>query len=240
MRTLYLALIVMLLAACGGQPAEPTAVPTPTPTPRELSIQIADATRAAPSFHFDVELAGAPVYADPNQIFTLLTMAGDLQRPDGVLASLRVSSVGGVVELRTVSLAGTQYLTNPITRQWQCVPPDFTFNPAVLFDPERGVEALIREGFENVSLVGLEELEGRPHYHLRGTFDGELLLPISAYLLGNGPVEADIWADIETRRAGQVVLVDTGTGSDEDEPSTWTLTFSEYGKEVDVRAPTEC
>lgn len=238
MRSLYLVLILLLLAACGSQPAEPTAVPTPTPTPRELSIQVADATQAAPSFHFDVELSGAPVYADPGQIFTLLSMAGDLQRPNGVLASLRVSSVAGVAELRTVSLDGTQYLTNPITRQWQCVEPDFTFNPAVLFDPERGVEALIRTGFADVTLLGIEERDGQPHYHLRGTFAGESLLPISAYLLGNGPVEADIWADVETRRASRVVLVDTGT--DPQDPSIWTLTFSEYGKEVDVRAPTEC
>jgi lipoprotein LprG len=51
-------------------------------------------------------------------------------------------------------------------------------------------------------------------------------------------VQVDLWADTETQRATQIVLVDTATS--EDNPSTWTLTLSDYNEEVDVRAPIEC
>jgi lipoprotein LprG len=92
--------------------------------------------------------------------------------------------------------------------------------------------------FPNVTLVGIEELNGRPHYHLRGTLPADLLRAISLNLLGAGPVTTDLWADQETLRASRVVLVDTAT--DASSPTTWTLEFSDYDKAVDVREPVQC
>lgn len=235
---LLLALAV-LLAACGGS-AEPTPrpVPTPTPTPREISAAVGRATQASESVHFVISLSGKPVALDANGFSLLNAMEGDLQRPDRVLAVLNVTVGGGVTEIRTVSLAGRQYVTNPITRQWQCLDPGVAFDPAVLFAPDQGVEYLLQEGFEEVSLVGSEELDGRPHYHLRGSMAGERLQAISLGLLGAGPVAVDLWADQATMRASRMVLVDSA--SDPQQPSTWTLDFADYGKTVEIRAPVEC
>ncbi|NNJ09234.1 LppX_LprAFG lipoprotein [Chloroflexales bacterium ZM16-3] len=229
--------MVGMLSACGGA-AQPTPTPAPTPTPRELSVAVGRATQAAESVHFAITLAGAPVFADAANIFALNSMEGDLKRPDSVLAVLSVSAGGGVAEIRTVALDGKQYITSPITREWTCLAPGSTFNPAVLFDPQQGVEHLLQEGFDEVSLVGVEDLAGRPSYHLRGTISGEKLQPISMGLLGAGPVAVDLWADQETMRASKLVLVDTS--SDAASPSTWTITFSDYGKTIDVRAPADC
>jgi lipoprotein LprG len=224
-----------LLSACGGSP-QPT--PTPTPTPREISAQIGKATQAAESVHFTITLAGKPVLADTSGLFTLNSMEGDLKRPDSVLAILSVSAGGGVAEIRTVALAGKQYITNPITRAWGCLAPGSAFNPAILFDPQQGVEHLLQEGFDDVSLVGSEDLAGKPSYHLRGTIAGAKLQPISMNLLGSGPVAVDLWADAETMRASKLVLVDSA--SDAAAPSIWTIMFSDYGKTINVRAPVEC
>lgn len=232
-----LAALAVLLTACGS-PAEPTPVPTPTPTPRELSAAIGRATQAAQSVHFAVALSGRPVPIDATGLTVLNSMEGDLRRPDGVLAVLNVTIGGGVAEIRTVSLAGQQYITNPITRQWQCLAPGAAFDPAVLFAPDRGIEFLLQEGFSDVALVGVEELGGRPSYHLRGSMPAEALQAISLNLLGAGPVAVDLWADQESMRAARLVLVDSAT--DPASPTTWTIDFSDYDKAVDVRAPVQC
>ncbi|NTW97997.1 MAG: LppX_LprAFG lipoprotein [Oscillochloris sp.] len=233
---LFVIILAGLLSACGGA-AQPT--PPPTPTPREISMQIGQATQAAESVHFAITLAGKPVAANVGGIsFTLNSMEGDLKRPDSVLALLSVSAGGGVAELRTVALAGKQYITNPITREWSCIAPGSAFNPAIMFDPQQGVERLLQDGFDEVSLVGVEDVAGTPSYHLRGTISGAKLQPISMNMLGAGPVSVDLWADQGSMRASKLVLVDTA--SDAAAPSTWTITFSDYGKTIDVRAPADC
>lgn len=230
-------LLALLLTAC-GRPAEPTPVPTPTPTPREISAAVGRATQASQSVHFVVELAGAPVAIDAGGLTVLNRMEGDLARPDGVLAVLNVTLGGAVAELRTVSLGGQQFLTNPITREWQCLAPGVAFDPAVLFAPDRGIEFLLQEGFDEIALVSVEDLDGRPHYHLRGTIAGEKLQPISGGLVGAGSVAVELWADEASMRASRIVLTDAAP--DGQEPTTWTITFSDYDKAVDVRAPVVC
>ena len=241
-----LLLVCLLLAACdmGGQPAAtptpqptptPTPAPTPTPTPAQISAQIGRAMLGAQSFHFAIGLSGKPVYTDPSQILQIVSVEGDLKRPDSVLATVKVTGGGSIAEVHMVSLGGKQYITNPITRQWQCAPPGSIFDPAVLFDPSAGIEYLLQQKFDDVAMVGTENLNGRPNLHLRGTIDGPPLMKISANSLGLGAVTGDLWADAETMRITQIELVDPAT--DANKPTTWKITFSDYDKAVDVRQP---
>ena len=73
---------------------------------------------------------------------------------------------------------------------------------------------------------------------MRGSIAGLRLQAISDGKLGAGPVTLDLWADAETLRATKLQLVDTAT--DPVDPSTWTLTFSDYDQDVAIRAPIEC
>jgi lipoprotein LprG len=240
-RVFLLLVAISLLAACDMGTATvvptpvPTVPPTPTPTPAQLSAQIGQATQASPSVHFEIVLSGKPVFADDTQLFAISSIVGDLKRPDGVLATLKASSGGGVNEIKSVSLAGKQYITNPITLAWQCLPPDSAFDPAILFDPNKGFEHLLQSQYQNVALIGTEELAGKPSYHLRGTLPGQALREIGGTLLGAGDIKADLWADTATKRVSQLILVDSAT--DAANPTTWTITFSDYEKAVDVRAP---
>ena len=242
-RALFLVAAIALLAGCafGGPPPatpapSPTPIPpTPTPTPAQLSALIGKATQASPSVHFEIALSGVPVFADDTRLFAINTIAGDLKRPDGVLETLKIGNAGATSELKMVSLAGKQYITNPITRAWQCLPAGAGFDPAVLFDPKQGIEYLLQNAYQNVTLVGTEDVAGVPSYHLRGTVAGPPLLAISSGLLGVGTTKVDLWADTSTMRATQIVLVDSAT--DQASPTTWTLKFGEYEKAVDVREP---
>jgi lipoprotein LprG len=236
---LLFAVTCLILSACDmGVPTAvptPTIVPTPTPTPAQLSAQIGQATQASQSFHFEIALSGKPVFADASNLFAISSIVGDLRRPDGVLATLKVSSGGGVNEIKSVSLAGKQYITNPITLAWQCLPPGNVFDPAILFDPTKGFEYLFQQQYKNVALIGSEEIAGKPNVHLRGTLPGQALRDISGGLLGAGDVKADLWADAASKRISKLVLVDNAT--DAASPTTWTIIFSDYEKAVDVRAP---
>jgi lipoprotein LprG len=234
---LLFAVTCLILSACdmGAPTAVPTPTIVPTPTPAQLSAQIGQATQASQSFHFEIVLSGKPVFADASNLFAISSIVGDLRRPDGALATLKVSSGGGVNEIKSVSLAGKQYITNPITLAWQCLPPGNVFDPAILFDPTKGFEYLFQQQYKDVALVGSEEIAGKPNVHLRGTLPGQALRDISGGLLGAGDVKADLWADAASKRISKLVLVDNAT--DAASPTTWTIIFSDYEKAVDVRAP---
>jgi lipoprotein LprG len=225
----------LVLASCGGGLG---ATPTATPTPAEISAQIGRATQASNSLQFQIDLTGKPVYSDSSRLFAINSITGAIQQPDGALAALSVKSALGVAEIRTVSLAGKQYFTNPVTRQWQCLAPGSAFDPAVLFDPSRGIGALFQQGVEQIELVGTETLDGHQVYHLRGSLPPDRTQPISGGLLGAGPVRAELWADTDTARARKLVLVDTVT--DAEQPTTWTMTFGQYDQPVEVKAPVTC
>jgi lipoprotein LprG len=230
----------LLLAGCGALGGTP-ATPTATPSPQELVAQISAATQAADTFTFTMDFAGAPVYADPDsRLFALVSVEGQLRRPDAARASIRVRNVGAVAEIRLVSLEGQLYATNPLTREWNCFPPGALFDPVVLFDPERGVDYLISEEFEDITLEGIAELDdsSEPHYHLSGTIAGPPLREISYGLVGAGDVEVDVWAEVDTQQVRRIVLLDSA--SDPQNPTTWTMDITGYDEEVDIRAPIEC
>jgi len=247
-RSLFALAIVLLLAACDivgppsptptptpAPPPTPTPAPTPTPTPAQLSAQIGRAMLGVQSFHFAINASGKPIPIDEKSIFSIISVEGDLQRPADVLATIKITGGGSIAEVHMVALAGKQYVTNPITRQWQCAPVGSLFNPAVLFDPANGIEHMLQSEFKDVTLVGTEDADGRPNLHLRGTLAGPPLMTISANSIGHGTVQGDLWADAETLRITKIVLVDPAT--DAARPTTLTMTFSGYDKAVDVRQP---
>jgi lipoprotein LprG len=239
---LLIALLMLLIAACdmGGQPSAtptPPPTPTPTPTPAERTSQIAKAMLSVNSFHFAIKAEGAPIATDETGAFTIMNIEGDLQRPANVQAIVRVRGGGALIDIRTVALADQQYLTNPITRQWQCAPPGSLFNPAVLFDPDQGIEHLLQNEFQNVELVGTEQIDGSTQLHLRGTLDGPPLMAISANSIGFGTVQADLWADASTLQISKLELVDPATNATD--PTKLTMTFSDYNKSLDIREPPE-
>ncbi len=238
---LVLALVCVLLASCGGEGTSVSGTPTPSPTPEELLNLISTATQEAESLSFAIDFRGAPVYADPvSEQFAIISVEGQLRRPNAARATVRVRNVATIAEIRLVSLEGQMYATNPVTREWQCFPSGALFDPVVLFDPERGVDYLIREELTDVTFEGVEDFAdtGRPHYYLTGSFPSEPLRDISYGLIGRGDVAVELWADVETQRVAQLVLIDSGT--DESGATTWVMDVSSYNQDVDIRAPLEC
>ncbi len=234
MRQLLLSLTILLLSACAA-PAIPVATPTPMMTPRELSAAIAQATQASQSFHVQIDLNGRPVALDAAGTTLLGGMSGDLVRPDELQAVVQVAQGALRASVSTISLAGRQYLSEPLTGAWSCLEPGAVFDPILIFAPDQGLDALLGSGLQEVELVGEEPIDGQPQLHLRGSVDAAQAQTALPGLLAEGPVELDLWADTATLRLTRLRMLSNPT-----DPTTWTFSFSAYDQPVSIEAPIAC
>ena len=229
MKKLLLTLILLglLLAACGPD--------IPQMPPAEAITSAGDAMLQAPSFHFKIDISGKPVVLNRVTQLSLRSAEGDFARPDKMGVHLKVLVAVAAAELDMIALGNEQYLTNVLTKQWEVLPPEFGFNPAVMFDPQIGLEQLLKAGLDNAHWIGVEVLDGKSLFHLQGSISGERLQGMSGGLIGKGPIDIDLWIEPDTHLPRKAVIVDKD--SDPEKPTTWTMTFSSYGKEVNISAP---
>ncbi len=220
---------ILSLAACT------TASPTPTPSPHEVAAAAGERMLDTQSAHFVIEISGQLVYLDSPPTVALKRAEGDLQRPDSVRAIVRIVSFGLVSELGIIGLGDEQYVTNPLNQQWEQLPPGqgWYFDPALLFDSEYGIEAVL-EG-TSWTFGPPEEIEGQPHYLLRGTLPGERLLYLTSGLIREGDVDVSIWVGQQDKYARRIQIMEPD--SDPDDPTVWLITFSAFDEPVDIQPP---
>ena len=203
--------------------------------PAEAITRAGETMLQNPSFHFKIDISGKPVILNQLTQLSLRSAEGDFARPDKMGVHLKVLAAGLAAELDMIALGDEQYLTNVLTKKWEVLPPEFGFNPAFMFDPQFGLEQLLKAGLENPHWIGVETLDGKNIYHLQGSISGEKLQGMSGGLISTGPVDVDLWVEPNTYLPRKAVIVDKG--SDAEKPTTWTLTFSSYGKDVNITAP---
>ncbi len=229
MKKILFVLLVLsfLLTACGTD--------IPQIPPAEVITRAGDAMLQAPTFHFKIDISGKPVVLNRMTQLSLRSAEGDFARPDKMGVHLKVLVTVAAAELDMIALGNEQYLTNVLTKKWEVLPPEFGFNPAVMFDPKVGLEQLLKAGLDNPHWVGVEDLDGKSVYHLQGSISGEKLQGMSGGLIGKGAVDVDLWIDRDTNLPHKAIIVDKD--SDPEQPTTWTMTFSSYGKDVNITAP---
>jgi lipoprotein LprG len=220
-------LLSLLLTACTPD--------IPQLPPADVIAHAGDAMLQAPSFHFKIDLNGKPVVLNQLTQLSLRSAEGDFARPDKMGVHLKVIAAVAAAELDMIALGNEQYLTNVLTKQWEVLPPEFGFNPAVMFDPKVGLEQLLKGGLDNPHWIGVETLDGKNIWHLQGSISGEQLQGMSGGLISKGPVDVDLWIEPNTYLPRQAVIVDKG--SNPEKPTTWTMNFSSYGKDVKITAP---
>ena len=160
-----LLLLSLLLTACGTD--------IPQIPPAEVITRAGDAMLQAPSFHFKIDISGKPVVLNQVTQLSLRSAEGDFARPDKMGVHLKVLLAVAAAELDMIALGNEQYLTNVLTKQWEVLPPEFGFNPAVMFDPQVGLEQLLKAGLDNAHWIGVETLDGKSIFHVQGSISGE-------------------------------------------------------------------
>jgi lipoprotein LprG len=226
--TVVALLILTLLVACS--PSLPS-VPA-----GDIVTRSGEAMLKVPSMHFKIDISGAPVYLNKSVSLSLRSVEGDFARPDQMGVHLKVIAAVAAAEMDMIALGNEQYVTSILTGKWEVLPPQFGFNPAIMFDPKVGIEQLLKSGLDDAQLMGVESIDGVNVYHVKGSLDGARVQGMSGGMIGTGRIEAELWSEGSTFVPRRAILIDTT--SDPAKPSTWAMSFASFGKTVNITAPT--
>jgi lipoprotein LprG len=221
--------LALVAASCGGG----TSGTTLPPEPEQVLTAAATVMGNIDYVKFRIERSGAPVFIDPAHTLNFDSAEGQFAAPSS--AEAVVTLVIGTVNanIGAIAIAGETWLTNPITGTWEPAPEGYTFDPAILFDPELGWRPLLAGGLSNVEWIGEENHNSEPRYHIRAAADEDRVAVILAGLIEKQPVDLDLWIEPAT---GYVREAELSTVS-EGEVSDWNIEFSEFGKEVTIEQP---
>lgn len=213
--------------------------PESPPDPAEIVQQTAVRMNEMSGFHFVIERTGAPAFVDPpDNVFAFRRAEGDYRSPDRARATVRIIGPGLITDVQVISVADIQWQTNPLTGNWEELPPNWGFDPTVLFDEEVGLPTVLTEDISNLILLGVEGVPDGPNgrfYHLSGTLAGERLYQMSGTLIGPQTVEAELWITPDTFELVRTII----TEPESEANSIWQVDFSNYDQAVDIQPPTE-
>ena len=249
-RRLRIALVALgslfVLAACTAPtptptatpPATPTAMPPPSPTPPqdpgaylEESLTGLDAQG---SFHFDMEVSftvgqGGLTFNVP------ITFTGDALTEGKFSGTISLAILGTTLMSDIIVTEERVFVTDPATGLWE-----LATETGAPYDPLEVVSAEFAD-FAALTLVGREELNGVPVYHLAGRLEADELGE------GSANVRVDYWVGVEDRLPRRVRINGGLTLDGESEflemaqgaiaDITMEMDLSDFGKPVVVEAP---
>ncbi|MBT8217424.1 MAG: LppX_LprAFG lipoprotein [Acidimicrobiia bacterium] len=226
-RWVVLVVVVALVAAgCGDDDADDTTTTT-LPSADEVLAEAALTMEGVDSLRFEMELSGTPI--------TLLgvelrSARGQYAAPESSRAILEAAIGGLTIELGTIAIGGTSWVTNPLTGDWEEYTGSRAFNPAIMFDPELGWRPLLTTDIRDTRLI---EPAAEGVYTVAGTAAASRVEVLTAGLVEGQPVDVEIDVD---RESGVVTRMDFVT-SDEAGLTTWMLRLSEFGSDVTIEPP---
>lgn len=218
--------IVLGAAACQDDAATTSLVATTAPlTAEEILADAAITMQAVETLRYEISLSGAPI--------TLLgvelrSAAGQYAAPDSSQALLEAAIGGLTIELATIAIGETSWLTNPLTGAWDEYTGSRAFNPAIIFDPELGWKPLLTTDLNDPSYT----VEG-DSYVVTGTAAGARVEVLTAGLVESQPV--DVRFEIN-RDSFHVTRMDFAT-SGEAGLTNWLLELSEFDEPVSISPP---
>ena len=224
--------ILLALASCSE--------PDPTPPPIEEIITAAsDKMAGLDGFHFNINMSGLPVFLDGDQTLALGKAEGFYTKPDQAMGAVSIQAPGLVTNVDVISIGQRQWLTNILTGSWMEMPPEWGFNPAVLFDANHGFLAILTSDLRDPVVVGLEKLDKGPDeelYIIEGTLAGARLADLTLGLLGPEDLDVRLWIHPDDHAVYRVIVTNPA-GSNEENGSVWQLDFDQLGKTVTIEPP---
>ena len=195
------------------------------------SLRLADVQ----SLHFTLEVEGETIIDDDGAL-RLESAEGDMARPDKVAVEFRISILGaGSVSIKMVTIGDQSWTTDLITGNWGDAPPEFGYNPAVLYDNQDGLGPVMGR-LQNAAIEDTDEVDGREAYVITGTVAPAVISRLTADTMGGENVSIRLWIDQETSDILRVVLQEDDT-SPKDEPARWTLNLSKFNQDVNIEPP---
>ena len=214
--------------------------PDPTPPPTEDIIAGASARMAElEGFHFNINMSGLPVFLDGDQTLALGKAEGFYSNPDQAMGAVSIQAPGLVTNVDVISIGQQQWLTNILTGDWMEMPPEWGFNPAVLFDANDGFLAILTADLRDPVVIGREKLADGPDselYIIEGSLAGARLGDLTLGLLGPDDLDVLLWIDPDGHAVHRIIVTNPAGSSDEN-GSVWQLDFDQLGKTVTIEPP---
>jgi lipoprotein LprG len=234
--TIILAILILLLTltAC----SDPNLPEIPA---EELVQRAAERMKESDGFQFTIARDGAPAFLDPGETLSFRRAQGAYVAPDRALATVRVIGPGLITDVDVISVAEIQWQTNVVTGDWEELPPNWGFNPAVLFDDNIGIQAVLLADLSQVALAepeNLAESEGPDEllYRVTAVASGANIYQMSGFLIGPEQVDIQLWIRPETFELVRIVLREPEPEYEELE-SIWQVDISNYDELIDIQPP---
>jgi lipoprotein LprG len=231
-RTALLTIVIVpIITACSA------VTPTPVP-PEEILHNAADRMTGTSGFRFSIDRSGAPAFLDSSNLFSLSRIQGDYIAPRDVQATARIVLPGVVTEVSFVAIGESQWQTNPLSGAWESLSPSESFNPALLFDPQVGLQAILDTDVSALELLEnaeIDTLPGHALHHLTGNLAGEKTYEISYGLIGPGTMDMELWIEPGTYELHRMILIEGA--EDPDNLRTWQIDFWDFDLEIVIQPP---
>lgn len=190
------------------------------------------------SVEFELIRDGAPVYIDSFESISLNTAKGQFTVPRSAQALLEVEVNGSLTtELGAIALDDEIWLSNPVTGDFETLPPGYDIDPSLFFDPENGWKPLMAN-LTDVSFVATEQIDGNDRYRISGTAPAEQVAVITARLVRNQDVDINFWIQPVSGLVTRAEFSTATPGGDDAAAIDWTLRLFNYGDDFDISPPT--
>ncbi len=223
----------IVFAAVGCGPRKPTDLPA-----NEIITRAVERMTSLKGFHFLIDRSGAPAYLDADELYAFRRAEGEFVSPDQAIASVRIITPGLVAEIQAVGIGERYWETNFLTGNWEELPSGLGFNPAVLFDPQMGLQPILQKDLSALQLLDpaeLEELPGKLLYHLQGKIEGGNLFAMSYGLIGPEQMDVELWIDPQSFDVIRVLIAHLQPGNTE--TTLWQVDFWNFDKVVAIEPP---
>ncbi|MCP3853352.1 MAG: LppX_LprAFG lipoprotein [Actinomycetia bacterium] len=219
------------LTACSGNDSPATdRLPT---EPAALLAASAQAMGEVETARFTVEASGTPIHVDPGDTLALESVEGRFVTGVGIDALLTVEVAGALTtQVGAVAIGDEIFLSNPLTGEFELLPPDFGFDPASFFDPVDGWRPLL-EALGDAEYRGNYD-RGGDRYRLRGTAPADRIETLTAGLASGQDVDVELWIDpVSGLITALEMTTENGDGS-----TDWVVEMTDYGTPIEIERPT--
>jgi lipoprotein LprG len=234
---LLLVALILALGLCSNVAAALAADATATPDDSAHAILERASARLADTqtMQFDLEVDGDS-WIDDSHTMRLISARGDLERPDKVDVEFQINLLGAQnVSIRMITIGKKSWTTDLLTGKWGPSPPEFGYNPAVLFDNQKGLGPVAGK-LHDPEIAGTEKIGGREAWKITGTVDQKTIEPLTSGVIQGDEIAITLWVDQEKDNILRIDIAEPEIKG-KDHPATWTMTLTGHDSDITIKAP---
>jgi hypothetical protein len=201
-------------------------------TVEDILAQSSAAMSEIETVQFTIEREGEPVPIElaPGTVVSLVGLRGSYQAPETVFATVKIEAMGQFLEADLLWLPESAYYRMvPFVPDFQAVDLS-AFDVSNIFSGPGSVPDVMAGKLLNPTLIGEEDLEGIPTYHVQAEAASQDLTALLGWALMSDTATVDLWIDRGTMEVVRILAT-------EPDGSAWQIDIFSYGEPVEIPTP---